>query len=67
MSVSRKQLNFKRIYINKKNNVMKKKLYLESPQAELIIVRFEENIMSPNYNQDYHTEYLDPEEDGGNL
>lgn len=46
---------------------MNKKTYYETPQAELIVVRFEENIMSPNYNQDYHTEYLDPEEDGGNL
>lgn len=25
---------------------MNKKLYLEAPQAELIVVRFEENIMS---------------------
>lgn len=45
---------------------MKKKLY-ENPEAELITVRFEENIMSPTYNENQHTEYLDGEEDGGNL
>ena len=46
---------------------MNKKLYLEAPQAELIVVRFEDNIMSPTYNENQHTEYLGDEEDGGNL
>ena len=31
---------------------MNKKTYFEAPQAELIVVRFEENIMSPNNSWD---------------
>ena len=46
--------------------MLKKQLYA-APEAELLVVRFEENIMSPNYNENQHTEYLDSEEDGGNL
>ena len=37
------------IFTNKNHNVMIKKTY-ENPESELIIVRFEENIMS--YNDD---------------
>ena len=40
-----------------------KELY-SSPLSELLVVRFEENILS--YNDDNHTEYLG-EEDGGDL
>ena len=47
---------------------MNKKTFYEAPQAELIVVRFEENIMSPNgFNENQQTEYLGEEEDGGNL
>ncbi len=47
---------------------MNKKLLYSAPEAELLVVKFEENIMSPNgYNDDQHTEYLGEEEDGGNL
>lgn len=30
----------------------------EQPYAELIVVRFEENVMSPIVNSNNHTEYL---------
>ena len=46
---------------------MKKKLMYEVPEAEQFFVKYEENIMSPTYNDNQHTEYLDGEEDGGNL
>ena len=47
---------------------MIKKLLYSAPEAELLNVKFEENIMSPNgYNEDQHTEYLGDEDDGGNL
>ena len=47
--------------------MIKNKFY-EAPEAELLLVNFEENIMSPNgYNENQHTEYLGEEEDGGNL
>ncbi len=45
---------------------MIKKIY-EEPSSELLIVRFEENIMSPVVNSTNHTEYLGVEEDGGDL
>lgn len=45
---------------------MIKKTY-ENPESELFVVRFEENIMSPTYNNNQHTEYLDGEEEGPNL
>jgi hypothetical protein len=35
-----------------KNTIIMRKNYYEEPQAELIVVRFEENIMSPTYNGD---------------
>jgi hypothetical protein len=44
-----------------------KKKYYENPESELFTVRFEENIMSPNYNENTHTEYLGDEENGGEL
>ena len=31
------------------NNVMMKKSFYEAPEAELLLVKFEENIMSPQY------------------
>ena len=66
MPIPRKQLNLKRIYTNLNHNVMIKKTY-ENPESELFVVRFEENIMSPTYNNNQHTEYLDGEEEGPNL
>lgn len=39
----------------------------EQPSAELIVVRFEENVMSPVVNSTTHTEYLGEEENGGDL
>jgi hypothetical protein len=46
---------------------MIKKSFYTAPEAELLVVNFEENIMSPTYNENQHTEYLGSEEDGGNL
>ena len=46
---------------------MNKNPFYAAPEAELLVVRFEENIMSPVYNENQHTEYLGNEEDGGNL
>ena len=46
--------------------MIKKTLYT-TPETELLYVKFEENIMSPTYNENQHTEYLGSEEDGGNL
>ena len=34
-------------YTNKNHNVMKRKTFYEAPETELILVKFEENIMSP--------------------
>ena len=45
---SRKHLIHRIIYTNKTYNVMKKNNYV-TPESELLIVRFEENIMSPQY------------------
>ncbi len=45
---------------------MIKKIY-EEPSSELLIVRFEENIMSPVVNSTNHTEYLGVQEGGGDL
>ncbi len=46
---------------------MKKKLYLESPQAELIIVRFEENMMASDFEvkqlQQGNSSWWDDEEE----
>ncbi len=38
-----------------------------TPLSDLLVVRFEENIMSYKANSDNHTEYLGFEEDGGDL
>ena len=40
---SRKRLIHRIIYTNKNHNIMIKKTYLEAPQAELLVVRFEGN------------------------
>ena len=45
---------------------MNKKLY-EVPESELVFVKYEDNIMSPTFNEKQHTEYLGEEEDGGLL
>lgn len=42
----------------------KQKLLYEAPAAELLVVRFEVNILS--YNGDNHTEYYNPI-DGGDI
>ena len=44
--LSRKHLIHRIRYTNKTYNVMKKNNYV-TPESELLIVRFEENIMSP--------------------
>ena len=46
---------------------MYKKLLYSAPEAELLVIKFEENIMSPIVNSTNHTEYLGAEEDGGDL
>ena len=42
MPITQKQLNHKRIYINKNHNVMIKKTMYEAPDSELLLVKFEE-------------------------
>ena len=42
----RNQLHYKRLY-KQNHNVMKRKTFYEAPETELILVKFEENIMSP--------------------
>ena len=40
--------------VNQTNNNMNNKLIYETPMAELILVRFEENILSGGQTNDYH-------------
>ena len=47
---SRKRLIHRIIYTNKNNNVMNKKSLYAAPDSELLLVRFEENIMSVTPN-----------------
>ena len=49
---SRKRLIHRIIYTNKNNNVMKKNNYV-TPESELLIVRFEENILSNNTGESF--------------
>ena len=44
MTMTWKQLNHKGIYTNKNHNVMIKKLYYESPEAEILVVDFEASL-----------------------
>ena len=50
--------------MEKKSFVPERKAYL-APAAKSHLIAIEENIMS--FNNDYKTEYLDSEEDGGEL
>ena len=54
------QLN---IFTNKNHNVMIKKRLYEAPEAELIFVKIEENILSGFSDQGTETYDYDPEED----
>ena len=52
----------------KNYNIMnKQKLNYLAPEAETLVIRFEENILSYKVNSVNHTEYLGIEEDGGEL
>ena len=47
---------------------MNKKQFYSAPEAELLVIKFEENFcVSPTVNSTNHTEYLGEEEDGGDL
>ena len=50
--------------MEKKSFIPERKAYL-APAAKSHLIQVEENIMS--FNDNYRTEYLDSEEDGGDL
>ena len=50
--------------MEKKSFIPERKAYL-APSAKSHLIQVEENIMS--FNDNYRTEYLDSEEDGGDL